>query len=72
MLLKVNYDPKKYLRGLRGNSLGNANRTLLIPPKNSPVCLEKLADERNYSGKGRISPLFHEGAQNLWATPPCA
>jgi hypothetical protein len=23
-------------------------------------------------GKGLISPLFHEGAQNLRATPPCA
>ena len=23
-------------------------------------------------GKGLISPLFHEGAQNLPATPPCA
>jgi hypothetical protein len=21
-------------------------------------------------GKGLLSPLFHEGAQNLWATPP--
>ena len=23
-------------------------------------------------GKALISPLFHEGAQNLRATPPCA
>jgi hypothetical protein len=58
------------LRGLRGNSSGRHEPNLADPSKKALLNGLKAWDWRNYRGQGLISPLFHEGAQNLWATPP--